>query len=153
MKRIIKIFVFLIVLTAVLSCSTLSEKAAKQEALKITDLMNEGKTDNLIKISRMPFLFETEILSSDKLMRTLWNGLKDAGYRIKNPVVSEIIEAGPDTWKIFADTWEAQIYYKKYAPGNAFIIRVKGDDEREIVFLLNRDKQDDYKIAAWRIIK
>ena len=153
MKRIIKTLILLAMITIVMACSTLTEKAARQEALKITSLMNDGKTGDLIKISRMPFLFETEILSSDKLMRTLWDGLKDAGYKIKNPAVSKIVEAGPETWKVFADTWEVQVYYKKYAPKTAYLVYVKGDGDREIVFLLNRDRRDDYKISAWRILK
>jgi hypothetical protein len=131
----------------------MTPKQAEEESRTFIDNLNSGNADAIGEICFRPFLFETEILISEGLISALWNGLIDAGYKIENPVVSEITECGPDTYHLFAETWEVQTYYSKYIPEEAFLVRITGGGDREILLLLNRDLREDYRIMATRVVR
>jgi hypothetical protein len=135
------------------SCKTLSPSEAEKEAMKAVGFMNSGSSGDLYRMSRNPMIFETEILASEKIILALWDGLKQGGYELKNPKVLSIKEAGPESYKSFADTWEASVFFKKYLPEMSYLVRVGGDGGREILFLINGERKIKYSIIAVRVIK
>lgn len=143
----------LVTLLALGGCKTLSPSEAEKEAIKAVGYMNSGSSGDLSRMCRNPMLFETEILSSEKIILSLWEGLDQAGYDLENPKIMEISKAGPDSYTHFADTWEASVFFKRYLPETSYLVKIGGDGGREILLMINGVRRNRFSIFALRVVK
>ncbi|MDC7223127.1 MAG: hypothetical protein PQJ60_05255 [Spirochaetales bacterium] len=134
-------------------CSTLmTESRAASTALALTDSVNEGEADTLIGSSSRPFLFESEILPSEAMLDDLWQGLIDAGVTFDDPQVKEIRVVDGESYRVFAETWEVETWFKNYLSEPAYLVFLDTADQ-QLVIVLDRNKKNDRPIMGFGEVK
>ncbi|MDC7218486.1 MAG: hypothetical protein PQJ59_00995 [Spirochaetales bacterium] len=149
--KLTKLGGFLIPLMAIglIGCSTmLFESQAASEAVKITGQVNDGKADTLIGTSSRPFLFESEILPSESMLNDLWQGLIDAGVTFDDPQVREVRVVDGESFKVFAETWEVETWFKNYVSQPAYLVFLDTQDQ-QLVIVLDRNRKNDRPLMGF----
>ncbi|MEJ2446596.1 MAG: hypothetical protein P8Y37_01435, partial [Anaerolineales bacterium] len=63
-----------------------------------------------------PFIFEREILFRPVDTQAVWRNLVENGFMLADPVITRVGGVDDNTYKIFADSDEMKILFKKYVP-------------------------------------
>jgi hypothetical protein len=120
----------LLVLTAlvcVAGCATLSGGFAAREVEKAVELINTRDASEISRHSSAPFLFEGEMLLRGSDVEAVWRHLSENGFQLKNPVVVSTTESDDATFRVFSDTQEMEIFFRKYIPAGSTVGRVDTD--------------------------
>jgi hypothetical protein len=142
MKR--KLMIGLPVLLALVfaSCASTPYVQKESDVLKLVRLINEGKVTQVEGLSPAPFVLDTETLYLESDVTTMWNNLKAASFRMANAEFVETKRVGPDSWKVFADTFDMKNYFAKYTGKDSSIVTLDTSDGR--YFLLLERKTHGY---------
>ena len=139
----------LVLLVGLSGCSTmLSETQASAKAVAVTGQVNRGEADTLTGTSSRPFLFESEILPSEAMLNDLWQGLIDAGVTFDNPRVREVRVVDGDSYRVFAETWEVETWFKNYVKDPAYLVFLDTDDQ-QLVLVLDRNRKNRTPIMGF----
>lgn len=109
-------------------------------------LLDQDKSDVITQWSDRPFLFEGEILLSEGLISELWTGL--AGKGISSAEISRISLVDENSYKTFADTWEASTWFLNYTGEKTLMVFFNWQD-RELVLLMNKQRGEKQPIQGF----
>ena len=141
--------IILAALIGLAGCSTMiSEEQASAKAIAVTGRVNRGEADTLTGTSSRPFLFESEILPSEAMLNDLWQGLIDAGVTFDNPQVREVRVVDGESFRVFADTWEVETWFKNYVKDPAYLVFLDTEDQ-QLVLVLDRNKKNSRPILGF----
>jgi hypothetical protein len=115
-------------------------KVDEDQVTKIIKLINSGDTDKLARVTRVPFLLDGEIIALQDDAGLLWKNLAQAGFTLQNAALADLIPVKEDTYKLFADTWEVEVFFKKYVPPKSMVAQVKADNG-DFLLLLDGEKK------------
>jgi hypothetical protein len=123
MKQIVPV----LLLVAVVGCATFNPKEEERGLSAVISLLNKGDGDALAELSSIPFLFDAEILLVKQDVEILWKNAVKAGFTIANPRIVDIEPADTGMAKLFSDSMEVEVFFKKYIPKRAVFARVQSD--------------------------
>lgn len=133
------------------SCASLV-KVNEDEVGKVVALVRAGDADRLEKLTTLPFLLDGEIIALPGDAGVLWRSLKAAGVTFAGMKLVRLTPAAGDAYKLFADTWEVSVFFKKYVPPNGMIAEIRSDS-RAYLLLLGGYPLDGYaRIVGLRIL-
>ena len=89
------------------------------DAGTIVSLINQGDVEQLTRIAVLPFVFEGEVLYKASDVEAVWRNLSINGFRIERPKFGDTVSIDVDTFQIFADTYEMEVFFGKYVPAGA----------------------------------
>jgi hypothetical protein len=115
-------------------------KVDEDQVTKIIKLINSGDTDKLARVTSVPFLLDGEIIALQDDAGLLWKNLAQAGFTLQNAALADLIPVKEDTYKLFADTWEVEVFFKKYVPPKSMVAQVKADNG-DFLLLLDGEKK------------
>ncbi|MCF7928548.1 MAG: hypothetical protein K9L68_06215 [Spirochaetales bacterium] len=139
-----------IIIAGFISCTTVPYSQQDFKVKEVVELINEGRSERLIQLSKLPFLFDGEILLRERDVATLWNNLAESGFQMKDVQIGEPVPAGKDDYPPFADTMEVRTFFKKYITEDASIVKINASNGE--FYLLLGDKLDDMpKIIGYRM--
>jgi hypothetical protein len=115
-------------------------KVDEDQVTKIIKLINSGDTDKLARVTRVPFLLDGEIIALQDDAGLLWKNLAQAGFTLQNAALADLIPVKEDTYKLFADTWEVEVFFKKYVPPKSMVAQIKADNG-DFLLLLDGEKK------------
>ncbi len=118
------------------SCSSMPPKESHVE--RIAALINDGNAEKLIDLSQTPFLFDGEIILMGDDVKTLWNNLKKADFRMPRARILKIEPVGETGYKKFSDSMEVRVYFKKYLSKKPVIAQIETDSGRYYLLLSGR---------------
>jgi len=144
-----KKFVYLSLLAFFYACTTMNVIDHKAGVLSVINDINKSNTQALITCSKVPFLFDGEILLRKADVSILWNNLKEADFNIDDPLITAIEKVNQDTYKEFADTMEVKVFFNKYISTDCVLIRVKSTNG-ENLFIAAEKPECDLKIFAFK---
>jgi hypothetical protein len=107
----------------------------EKEVDKVVSLINAGNADQLEKLTALPFLLDGEIIALPGDAGVLWRNLKAAGITLQGMKLVRLTPAREDSYKLFADTWEVSVFFKKYVPANGMIAEIASDSGRYLLLL------------------
>ena len=145
--RIIVLIAAVAVLLA--SCASFSVGVKEDDPLVVCELINEKDVETLSEASVLPFVFDSEILESDTQVRTLWNGLAEAGYKAAKAEVKEFRSATAADASIFSDSWEIKTYFKNLLIEDDMLARVK-TKSGTVFMVLRPGKGEGSSIVAFK---
>lgn len=122
------------------SCTTTPYAQREDNVQKVIDLINEGEAEALMAQSRLPFLFDGEILMLERDVRNMWENLAGADFSMKNAEHEYIGPAGRYSYPPFADSMEVRTFFKKYLPEKSSIVRITADNGEFFLLLGPRDE-------------
>ncbi len=136
------VMLLLPLIVILVGCSTMrTESQAGAEALSLTGRVNRGEADILTGTSSRPFLFESEILPTEAMLNDLWQGLVDAGVTFDDPRVREVRLVDGESYRVFADSWEVETWFKNYVKEPAYLVFLDTRDQ-QLVIVLDRSKKN-----------
>ena len=138
MKKIKLAAVFILVLIALSSCTTMKAVPNDKAIGRFIELYNSGDTSRMTEMTSVPMLIDGEIVSRTGDADFFWNRLAEVGFSFEG-VNSYIVEPVDDRAKyLFGDTMEVGTFFDKYVPDTAVIVRVKGPGGDFILLLSGR---------------
>lgn len=147
-KKLLMIFHVLVVLLLA-GCSTiLTESQAASRAVRVTSQVNSGQVDTLMGSSSRPFLFEAEILPTESMLNDLWQGLVDGGVIFDNTSVREVRVVDGESYKVFAQTWEVETWFKNYLSDPAYMVFLDTTDQ-QLVIIVDQSKKNKTPILGF----
>lgn len=132
-----KVLVALIaVLSFVLaSCASVPYAQKENDVLKLINLINEGKVNEVEGLSPAPFVLDTETLYLEDDVMTMWSNLKDASFVMSGAKFVSTEPVNADSWKQFADTYDMKNYFGKYTGKDSSIVTIETSEGRYVLLL------------------
>jgi len=139
----------LIVITVISlsSCASVYMKQSQDAAEDVVQSLNQGESELPIKMSTVPFIFDGEIIIANSSISRIWNGLVDARFIIKNPVVTSISPVISDDYALFRSSWEMEVFFEKRIPQYTYKVTIEGIDG-EVLLLMNREDTRKYRVIG-----
>ena len=109
---------------ALSACTTLPSRNEGRVERLVHEL-NTADEDRIIELCALPFLLDGETISREEDLRILWRNLRTAGFAFAEAEIVEIREAGPDSYRAFADDPEVMAFFKKNNGKGPAVVTVK----------------------------
>ena len=122
-----KTFLILAAAVFITGCATLSAGFAARDVEKAVGLINSQDAAELSRHSSTPFLFDGEMLLRGSDIDAVWLHLSENGFKLKNPVIAETIKSDDTTYKVFSESQEMEIFFRKYIPAGSTLGRIDTD--------------------------
>ena len=145
----IKTILILIFLTVLSSCTTIYMNESKSAAEEVVDSLNRGDSSLPIHMSRVPFVFDGEIIIAETSVSKVWNGLVKAGFIVTNPVITSISPVVSTDYALFRSSWEMEMFFKRNIPEFSYKVTIEGIDG-EVLMLISREKTRNYALIGLR---
>lgn len=96
------------------SCATAPPVQTEEDVRAVTALAAAGENEILTQQSYVPFLFDGEILGRGQDVAEMWRLVVRAGLFDGGVIVRSLADAGPETYKLFADSKQVEFFFSKY---------------------------------------
>ncbi len=120
-------FVLLCVLTILSACKTVPVSQRERRVQILLDRLNERDVEHAMEVSRIPFVFDQEIIVLESDVETLWSNLEQAGFSFANHRVREIRPVHAGSYREFGDTMDMEVYFSKYLSEDGTIVHIDTD--------------------------
>lgn len=122
---------------ALVSCASGPYVQKENDVLKLVRLINEGRVGEVEGLARAPFVLDGETLYLDSDVATMWRNLKAASFAMADARFVGAEPVGPESYRVFADSFDMKNYFEKYAGIDASIVTLETASGRYYL-LLNR---------------
>ncbi len=134
MKRLL--FITTVVAIVLSSCASFMHMQDVNSVSDFSTFINKGRIDTLIKMSRVPFLLDQEIIVLPKDIRTFWTNIVHAGFKITKPELEQGETVNENSYLEFYNSMEVKTFFKKYVAKDARIIRLKTGTGKSILLII-----------------
>ena len=127
------------ILLALSSCASL-QRSSDQGAVKdVADLINSGQAQKLAAMSDTPFLVDQEIVLLKADVKSFWDGVVKAGFRVQGAALEEASPADAASYTQFADTFEVKSFFSRYVKKGTRVLRMSTSGGTHILLLMRSD--------------
>ncbi len=131
------------------ACASVPYTPSEKKVQKLLDLIDRGGVGAVKGLSSAPFILDGEILLRQSDVDTAWTNLKAAGFTIGSPKIESIAKIGPDSYKLFADTMDAKVFFKKYLDKSSNLVALDASEGR-FYLILNREVKGYPRIQGFK---
>ena len=121
------------------SCATANFVYRESTARKVVDLVNTKEAETLARLSQNPFLLDGEIILMPGDMKMFWEKSFEAGFGLPGAVVESVTPVDAGTFKIFGNSMDVKMFFKKYVPPAASLAKVISDSGDYWFVFYNRE--------------
>jgi len=132
-----KIVVLIMISLIFASCASVQKKD-ERSIFTVAELINQGDSGALFRMSRVPFLLDQEIILLKKDIETFWSNIIEAGYTVDSPVLEDGQAIGKDSYLRFYDSMEVKTFFKKYLPEKTRMLELKTSTNQRILLLVEK---------------
>jgi len=90
-------------------------------------------------MSAVPFLLDQEIVVLPQDVAAFWDTIAAVGFQVTEPALETGEPVGPDSYKLFYDSFEVRTYFKKYLKPNARLLTLSVHGGQRLLLLV-RDR-------------
>ncbi len=142
-----KILILLLPIAMLFSCASIYMNKSSDAAVDVVDALNEGDSEFPSENSSIPFVFDGEIIVANASVSRIWGGLVQAGFTVKNPIVTSISPVVTEDFALFRSSWEMEVFFKRNIPRYTYKVTIEGIDG-EVLLLVNRDEDKNYRLLG-----
>ena len=106
------------------SCTTVPVAQRDGRVDKLLEELNTAEIDRVMALSARPFLLDGEIVVLEGDVRMMWTNLREVGFTFDSATIEELGPVDDTTYRSFADTMDARVWFDKYAAEDAGLARV-----------------------------
>lgn len=129
------------------SCASIYMNKSSDAAVDVVDALNGGDSEFPSENSSIPFVFDGEIIVANASVSRIWGGLVQAGFTVKNPIVTSISPVVTEDFALFRSSWEMEVFFKRNIPRYTYKVTIEGIDG-EVLLLVNRDEDKNYRLLG-----
>jgi len=118
------IFFNVLVLIGLTSCSTVPPSQNPGRIQGLIKALNTEPVERLLEHSNRPFLLDGEIIIREADMEALWQNLRNAGFTFLNAEILSVNPVGPESYRLFGTSKDAEFFFKKYVPKDGAIAEI-----------------------------
>jgi hypothetical protein len=137
---------FILLLTG---CATLTVKENEENVYTVITLINKGDSEQLINMSRIPFIYDGEIILLQKDIQLLWDTLSETGFSLHDPEVVSIDKVDDESYAAFTSSAEGKFFFKRHLPEKAVIATVS-TQEGTFYFITGNKAREDITIFGMK---
>ncbi len=127
-KALLLFFAVWMIPAGLLSCASSPYSQWKSSSGKVIALVNGGGDASLAELTETPFLFDGEIIMTEKDVSMIWKNIHEAGFRFEEALEAESVPVSSSDYSLFADTMEVKIWFEKYLPEEAALLKIKAEN-------------------------
>jgi hypothetical protein len=130
------ILIFLLIIFA--SCTTMKAVPGNRSVERFIELYNSGDTERMTEMTSVPMLIDGEIVARSSDADFFWSRLSDVGFNfssMENYTVELITE---NSQFLFGNTKEVSLFFDKYVPDTAVIVKIYNPGGDFILLLSGR---------------
>jgi hypothetical protein len=137
-RRGLALFFALVTLSILASCATTPYAPSERKVQRLVALIDSGGVGAVKSLAAAPFLLDGEILLRQSDVEAAWANLKAAGFKLGSPAIASIARVGPDSYKLFADSMDVRVFFKKYLDKDSSVVGLDAAEGRYYL-ILNRE--------------
>ncbi len=138
MKKTKWIAVFLVILIAFSSCTTMKAVPNDRAIKRFINLYTTGNAEKMTAMTSIPMLIDGEIVARASDANFFWTRLAEAGFKFDGSEYYTIEAVTDKSSLIFGDTMEVATFFNKYVPPTAVLVRLSGPGGDFILLLSGR---------------
>ncbi len=115
------------------SCATFLQPSGGGESARLAQRINSSGADALARESSLPFVVDQEIVQLTGDVTAFWEAVK--GIRFTG-APDAVMNAGPEAYPAFADTFEMKVFFKKYVPRGARIVSLATEAGKKVLLVV-----------------
>jgi hypothetical protein len=120
------------------SCASAPYMPREEKVQKLALLIDRGGVGSVAGLARSPFILDGEILLRQADVDAAWANFASSKLGMKKPKVVSVSRIAPDSYKSFADTMDARVFFKKYLDEDSVLAVVDSSGGRYCL-VLNRE--------------
>lgn len=119
-------------------CASLpvSQREAPVEALLYR--LHSEDVSRAVELTRLPFLLDGEILTTERDAELLWENLKAIPDFLESPEILSIREAYPSDYTEFRDSSELRVFFDRALPENPSLVEIETPVGRFLLLLTGK---------------
>lgn len=114
-----------LVTVTIASCATVPPAQDEDRVGALVEQINKRDADRMIDQSRLPFLFEDEVVEVSNELYILWIATFDDGFSLPNATVVSITPVGSEEYGDLRNSKELPAEYGRRLPESASIARIQ----------------------------
>jgi len=122
MRKTVLFLISVCIMAGLLSCTTYSQRKSSSD--KIIDLVNTKNSVLLSGITKLPFLFDGEIIVLEKDSSMIWQNISNAGFSFEEIIKAESFPVSSKDYLLFGNTMEVKTWFEKYLPKKASLAKI-----------------------------
>jgi len=137
-KRVVRGLFLLAAVAVISSCATVPVAQRERGIMRVVDLINNGSVEDLVSLSRVPFVLDREIIALGSDIQTMWTNLRKAGFTLPDARIADITPVTADTYKEFGNTMDMRVYFDKYLAKDGTVVRLQSGNGTFLLLLGDR---------------
>lgn len=125
MKHHSLFFLLLLFAFTIVSCATVPPAQDEERVGALVERINERDADQMIDQSRLPFLFEDEVVEVSNELYILWISAFDDGFNLPNASVVSITQVDSEEYHDQRNSKDLPEAYGRQLPESARIARIQ----------------------------
>lgn len=133
--------VLLLVLTVAGLLAGCASLPVSQRESSVESLLYRIHTEDVaraVELTRLPFLLDGEILTTERDAELLWTNLKAVPDLLGSPEILSIREAYPSDYKEFRDSSELRVFFDRALPENPSLVEIETPEGRFLLLLTGK---------------
>lgn len=119
-------------------CASLptSQRESRVEAL--LEVLAAGEVDEAVELTSVPFLLDSEILTTEQDAKLLWSNLKEVSALFVAAEIISIRPAWEEDYTLFNDSAEMRVFFERALPENPSLVEIATPHGRFFLLLSGR---------------
>jgi len=119
----------------VVSCASGPHVQKPDDVLRLIDRINQGGVSKIEGLATVPFVLDSETLYLQSDVDTMWTNLAEAGFKMTQVRFVSSVPVGPDSYKLFFDSFDLKNYFAKYTGRDTSVVTVDTAEGRYYLLL------------------
>lgn len=120
------------------SCATVPVSQRERAVERLVETINSQSAEELLKLARVPFVVDRELVETRADMERFWRTAFDNGFELRNPEIVSVEAAAEGSYEQFGPGIEMRVYFDKYLSEDGAIATVSTADGTFLLLLGER---------------
>jgi len=138
MKFLKKSIPLLLVAGLLAGCTSLPVSQRPSSVESMLYRIHRGDVEQAVELTRLPFLLDGEILTTERDAELLWENLKAVPALLESPKILSLREAYPSDYTEFRDSSELRVFFDRALPENPSFAEIETPVGRFLLLLTGK---------------
>jgi len=138
-KKLIRTLCFAGLLLLIAGCAGMPVSQRESSVNSLLYELQQRDSQGAARLTHVPFLFDTEVLTTERDAELMWSNLQDASGFLSDAELLGIAPASPAEYTRFADTAEVRVFFANSLPENPAFAEISTPYGRFLLLLSGKN--------------